>query len=79
MQAPDPIAEFGEAHFRASIPPIQSAIKIGQNTMRLQLDIPASDFAYAVTVLKWQEVPLDVVIKPEFPRINYRDLLSPPF
>ena len=29
--------------FKASLPPIQSAIKIGQDSARIQFDVPASD------------------------------------
>lgn len=36
-----------KAAFRASIPPIQSAIKIGQDGLRLTLEVPESDMAAA--------------------------------
>ena len=33
--------------FRASLPQIQSSIKIGQDSARIQLDVPAIDIAEA--------------------------------
>ena len=55
------------ATFRASLPPIMSAIKIfGDATgMRIQLDIPESEMAEALKLLMWREQVLVVNVKPE--------------
>lgn len=37
--------------FRASLPPIQSAIRMGQDSWRVQLDIPHSDIGAAAGLL----------------------------
>lgn len=51
--------------FLASFPDIQSAIKVGRDGMRIQLDIPESEMWAAVKLLAWREVVLRVTIKPE--------------
>lgn len=56
--------DMGKAVFLASLPPIQSAIKIGQDGMRVQLDIPESEMGEAVKLLQWRDVVLQVVINP---------------
>ena len=55
------------ASFRASFPPIQSAIKIAGtgDGMRLQLDVPESEMAEAVKLLAWRDQVLVVTIRPE--------------
>jgi len=50
--------------FTASFPPIQSAIKIGTDGMRLQLEVPESELAKAIEVLAWRECALTVTIEP---------------
>ena len=52
------------ATFRATFPPIQSAIKIyGDETgMRIQLDIPESDMAQAVKLLTMRGKVLQVTV-----------------
>jgi len=49
--------------FLASFPPIQSAIKIGQDGMRLQLDVPEREMANAVEVLTLRGEVLRVTIE----------------
>ena len=53
------------ATFRASFPPIQSAIKIGPEGMRLQLDVPESEMGEAIKLLQWRSIAVRVVIEPE--------------
>ena len=53
------------AVFLCSLPPIQSAIKIGQDGMRLQLDIPESEMGQAIKLLAWRDVVLRVTIEPD--------------
>ena len=55
------------ATFRATFPPIQSAIKIyGDETgMRIQLEIPESDMAQAVKLLTMRGKVLLVTVKPQ--------------
>lgn len=53
------------AVFAATIPEIQSAIKIGRDGMRLQLDIPESEMDEALKLFPWRDQVLQVVIKPE--------------
>ena len=52
--------------FLAAFPPIQSAIKIGQDGMRIQLDIPESELGAAVRLLTMRGKVLKVTfeIKP---------------
>ena len=49
--------------FLASFPPIQSAIKVGQDGMRIQLDIPESEMANAVELLGLRDCVLSVEIE----------------
>lgn len=51
--------------FLASLPPIQSAIKIGQDGMRLQLDIPETEMGNALGIIAWRDRVLVVTIEPE--------------
>lgn len=46
--------------FLASFPAIQSAIKIGQDGMRIQLDIPESEMGNAVELLAMRNVVLSI-------------------
>lgn len=49
--------------FLASFPPIQSAIKIGQDGMRIQFDIPETEMASAVRLLALRDVVLRVTVQ----------------
>ena len=51
--------------FLASFPPIQSAIKIGDTGMRLQLDVPESEMAAAVQLIALRDVVLRVTVEPQ--------------
>ena len=52
--------------FRATIPPIMSALKIGgDGGARLQLDIPESDLLDALPLLAWRDKVLVVTVAPE--------------
>lgn len=55
------------ATFLASLPDIQSAIRIAghRNGMRITLEIPQSEMAEAVKLQLWQERVLRVTIEPE--------------
>ena len=50
--------------FLASFPAIQTAIKIGYDGMRIQLDIPESEFGNAIELLLWRDIVLEVTVKP---------------
>ena len=54
-----------KAIFLASFPNIQSAIKIGQDGMRLQFDVPETEMGQALKLLAWRDVVLQVTIKPQ--------------
>jgi hypothetical protein len=56
--------------FRASFPPIQSAIKVGDRMMRVQLDIPESDIAKAVGLIALQGCVLEVSVRVEQSQTN---------
>jgi hypothetical protein len=51
--------------FLATFPPIQSAIKVGRDGARVQLDIPASELPAVVRLLGLQakEIVLQVMVK----------------
>lgn len=53
--------------FKASMPPIQSAVKISGNGdgMRIQLDIPEAEMVNAVRLLAMREKVLKVTIEVE--------------
>ena len=51
--------------FLASFPPIQSAIKVGQDGMRIQLDIPESEMPKAIGLLGMRECVLVVTVQKE--------------
>lgn len=61
----DNIAKKQLIKFKASFPPIQSAIKIGQDGMRIQLDIPESEMANAVELLACRNAILNVIVEIE--------------
>jgi len=52
--------------FRAAFPPIQSAIKVygDKQGMRVQLDIPESDMAAAMSLFLWRAQVLEVTVRP---------------
>jgi hypothetical protein len=50
--------------FLASFPPIQSAIKIGDAGMRIQLDVPESEMPAAVKLIAMRDAVLRVTIEP---------------
>ena len=50
--------------FLASFPPIQGAIKRGQDGMRIQLDIPESEMANAVELIGMMNVVLKITVEP---------------
>lgn len=49
--------------FLASFPPIQSAIKRGQDGMRIQLDIPESEMGNAVQLIAMMNTVLRVTVE----------------
>jgi len=52
--------------FRASFPPILSAIRMaGDGGMRIMLDIPESDMAEAIQLLAWRQKVLVVTVETE--------------
>ncbi|MET0039900.1 MAG: hypothetical protein ABW041_07140 [Dehalococcoides mccartyi] len=53
-----------KAVFIASLPPIQSAIKIGQDGARIQLDIPESELDKFSPVIQWRDKLLKITIEP---------------
>lgn len=61
----DDKADMTRAVFRAAFPCIQSAIKIGPDGCRVQLDIPESEMAEAVKLLAWRQVVLRVTVEPD--------------
>lgn len=51
--------------FRASLPPILSAMKVaGDGGARIQFDVPDSDLAEALKVLLWRDKILRITIEP---------------
>ena len=56
---------MASATFLAAFPPIQSAIKIGPEGMRIQLDVPESEMGEAVKLLQWREIVVSVTIAPK--------------
>ncbi len=52
--------------FLASMPPIQSAIRVtGDGSgMRLQIDIPETEMAEAVKLLLYRQIPFRVTVEP---------------
>ena len=60
----DPI-DLDRAEFLAALPPIMSAIRTGGDGMRVQFDIPESDMAEAIKLMRWRGRVLRVVITVE--------------
>ena len=58
-------SDMDVAQFLAYFPPIQSAIKVGPDGMRVQLDVPESEMAQAVKMLAWRQCVLKVTVEPE--------------
>ena len=55
-----------QATFRASFPPILSAIRMaGDGGMRVMFDIPESDMPEALKLLMWKGAVLRVTVGPE--------------
>jgi hypothetical protein len=52
-----------KVQFLASFPPIQSAIKIGQDGMRIQLDIPETEMENAIALIALRDVVLRVAVE----------------
>lgn len=52
-----------KVQFLASFPPIQSAIKIGQDGMRIQLDIPETEVENAIALIALRDVVLRVTVE----------------
>ena len=61
------MTQSDSATFLASLPDIQSAIRISghRNGMRITLEIPQSEMAEAVKLLMWRQRVLRVTIEPE--------------
>jgi len=58
--------QSGRATFRATLPPILSAVKVsGDGGLRIQLDVPECDEADALRLLLWRERVLVVTVEPE--------------
>lgn len=51
--------------FLASMPDVLSQMKIGTDGMRIQLDVPESELANALPLVKWRDRVLKVTIEPE--------------
>ncbi len=61
MATPDSVT------FRASFPSIQSAIKVygDRQGMRIQLDVPESEMAAAMSLFLWREQVLRITVEPD--------------
>lgn len=57
--------KMGKIMFLASFPPIQSAIKIGEDGARIQLDIPESELSNALPLVAMRDMVLRVTVEPE--------------
>jgi hypothetical protein len=54
------------ATFRATLPPIMSAMRVsGDGGMRVMFDIPESDMPEALKMLMWKQRVLVVTVGPE--------------
>lgn len=51
--------------FMASIPPIQTAVKIGQDGMRIQLDVPEVWMKHAIPIVNMRNKVFYVTIEEE--------------
>ncbi len=52
----------GEVEFLASLSPTQSSIRIGQDGMRIQLDVPETEMGNAIRLMTWRDKILKVTI-----------------
>ncbi len=50
--------------FLANLPPIQSAIRIGQDGARIQLDVPEVELSKILPLLMWRDKALKITIEP---------------
>jgi hypothetical protein len=64
--------------FRATFPPIQSAIRVGSDGMRIQLDIPESDLqdAVALLALRGEVLRISIEVEPYGSKRNRDRLLG---
>ena len=53
------------ATFLASLPAIQSAIRIGQDGARIQLDIPETELSKILPLMMWRDRVLKITIEPQ--------------
>ena len=51
--------------FLASLPAIQSAIRIGQDGARVQLEIPESELSKILPLMMWRDRVLKITIEPQ--------------
>lgn len=51
--------------FLASLPDVLSQLKIGRDGMRIQLEVPESELAKALPIVKWRDKVLKVTVEPE--------------
>lgn len=51
--------------FLCSMPDVLSQLKIGKDGMRIQLDVPESELANALPLVKWRDCVLRVTVVPE--------------
>lgn len=57
------MTDLDRASFRASIPPIQSAIRTGGDGLRIQLDVPESDMGEAIKLVAMRGKRLRVTVE----------------
>lgn len=57
--------------FMASLPAMQSAIKIGQDGARVQLDVPESELAQMLGLINCRNKALKVTIEPTESKFDY--------
>ena len=53
-----------EVEFIANFPPIMSAIKVGDDGMRITLDVSEAELANAIRIMAWRHLNLTVKITP---------------
>lgn len=57
------VTAFQRLTFLASFPPIQSAIKVGNEGMRIQFDVPETEMGNAVGLLAMREKVLKITVE----------------
>ena len=72
------MSEQASITFLASLPDIQSAVKVGQDTMRVQFDIPETEKANAVPLLALFGVVLRVTVQVEHEGFSSGSERQPP-